>query len=218
MLPCSFHGQSWTFLTTGCCGCSILPEFRETREIHRLKNHQVQWLSCKELPGLSATEQGRVCWAPAQPHTSPLGERPLLGIAARCSSKAANLCTGLCGANPPSSAPSPHALWLLSLKQSGNPSVFPHKHITPSTPYIPLASQPLPSQGTPERAGANTNGCSSLPTQHSRSLPGISPTAMEGADSSRHPAAPAWSTWPWEHGWLCFHCKLEINHSRKFPC
>lgn len=144
-----------------------------------------------------------------RPRTSPLGGRPLLGIAERCSLKQ-QTCTLVSAVQTPYALP--HPCVLSGCSCSGNPRVFPYRlprHITPRTPCISPASQSLPSQGTPGRPGANGNGCQFLPAQPSHSPPGISPTAMEGADSCLRTR---------EHRQLYFHCKLEINHSRKFPC
>lgn len=97
----------------------ILPEFRETREISGLKNHEALLSAMAVLlrdAGAAGSRMERVCGGCVlpghlpQPCTSPLGGWLLLSIAARYSSEAANLDTSLPGENPPRPAPSPRAL------------------------------------------------------------------------------------------------------------
>lgn len=54
-----------------------------------------------------------------------------------------------------------------------------------------------------------------IPPSVAIALQGPAPQQWREPTPACEPAAPAW---PREHGPLYFHCKLEINHSRKFLC
>lgn len=136
----------------GAADAKILPEFREIREIHRLKIIKCNGCPAKSCPDCLPRSKGGCVGGCAllghlpQPCTSPLGERHLSEVQLQSSKplRWSPWCRF------PKLCPIPMCSLAALSQQSGNPSVFPYKHITPITPCIPPASQPLPSQGTPE--------------------------------------------------------------------
>lgn len=196
----------------------ILPEFRETREIHGLKDHHVLLSAMAVLlrdAGAAGSRVERMCGDCAlpghlsQPRTSPLGGWLLLSIATRHSSEASNLDTGLPSADPPCPAPSPRALWLLLLSNQETQACSPAATALPGHPASHPPPSPFPAGGHQHKQGqwSMANSSQPSPARALRRWRELSPAC--------EPAAPAR---PREHGRLYFHCKLEINHSRKFPC
>lgn len=167
----------------------ILPEFRETREINGLKNHEALLSAMAVLlrdAGAAGSRMERVCGGCVlpghlpQPCTSPLGGWLLLSIAARYSSEAANLDTGLPGENPPCPAPSPRALWLLLLSNQETQPCSPAATAPPGHPASHPPLIPFPAGRHQSKQGLLGMANSSQPSQ---SPPGIGPTAMEGPQS-----------------------------------
>lgn len=163
----------------GAVNAKILPEFRETREI-QTKNHQLlpsAAACCKGMPGLPAAVE-RVCWGLCIPQHLP---QPHTFTAVSWSPEAGN--TDLPGADPPCSAPSPCALWLLLLSKQETPGCCPTGCSGTSPPGHPAS---LSAPSLLEYAGANRGKWEQLlipPAQPSRNPPRIGPKVVQGVDS-----------------------------------
>lgn len=183
-----------------------------------MKHYSVQWLPGKGVPRLPAAERGGCaggCELPGYPHwprTSPLAGKPLIAIAERCSPEIANQP----GCRSPRALPHPRMVSGSAIRKPERvppqacPGTSPPGHPASHPPLSPFSAEG--HQNEPGQMG--TAGNSSQPSI-AVALRGLAPQRWREPTPACEPAAPAQ---PREHGRLYFHCKLEINHSRKFPC
>lgn len=113
----------------------------------------------------------------------------------------------------PHALPHPHALSDCSCSAIRKPNHVPlHPQHHQVTLHLTLHSA-LSLLGDTRASRGNWEW--PIPPSPARALQGSAPQRWRELSPVCESVAPAW---PQEHGQLYFHCKLEINHSRKLPC
>lgn len=110
----------------GATDAKILPEFRETREIHGLKNHQALLSAMAVLQRAARaapSRAGRACWGLCTPcitcpgHVPPRWEEGLSLASRRGAALKQQTCTLVSAVQTPYALPHPCVLWLLLLRK-----------------------------------------------------------------------------------------------------